>query len=172
MHKIWLIIQREYLTRVRKKSFIIMTLVGPLLMAALMLGTAWLATVSDDSETIEVLDESGLLGKKLQSEGELKFRLISGSVEAAKKRVTESENTSLLYIPKFDLDKPEGIKLFSQENASLTTQIGLEKMLKREIEAQKFARSGVDQKVLDQIKTDIDISTINLSDGDEKNSNA
>src|SRR5688572_17616285 len=106
MHKIWLIIQREYLTRVRKKSFIIMTLVGPLLMPGLMLGTAWLATVSDNSETIEVLDESGLLGKKLQSDGELKFRMVNGNVEEAKKRVIETENTSLLYIPKLDLDKP------------------------------------------------------------------
>ncbi|MBK0401744.1 ABC transporter permease [Adhaeribacter sp. BT258] len=172
MHKIWLIVQREYLTRVRKKSFIIMTLVGPLLMAALMVVPIWLTTISDDSETIEVLDESGLFAGKFQNEGDLKFKPVSGSVEAAKKRVMETENTALLYIPKINLDKPEGIKLFSQENTSLTTQIGLEKMLKREIEEQKFARSGVDKKVLDQIKTDISISTVNMADGDEKSSNA
>ena len=172
MHKIWLIVQREYLTRVRKKSFIVMTLVGPLLMAALLVVPIWLATVTDDSETIEVLDESGLFAGKFQNEGDLTFKAVSGSVEDAKKRVTETENTALLYIPKIDLDKPEGIKLFSQENTSLSTQMGLEKMLKREIEAQKFARSGVDKTVLDQIKTDVNISTVNLADGDEKSSNA
>src|SRR5688500_10863361 len=106
MHKIWLIIQREYLTRVRKKSFIVMTLVGPLLLAALMVVPIWLATVSDDSETIEVLDESGLFAGKLKSEGELRFRPVTGSVVEAKKRVMEAENTALLYIPKINLDKP------------------------------------------------------------------
>lgn len=172
MHKIWLIVQREYLTRVRKKSFIIMTLVGPLLLAALMIVPIWLATVSENAETIEVLDESGFLANKLQNEDELQFRPVTGPVEAAKKRILETENTSLLYIPKLDLDNPAGIKLFSKENTSLSTHISLEKMLKREIEALKFARSGVDQKVLDQIKTEVDISTVNLADGDEKSSNA
>src|SRR5687767_12961904 len=123
MHKIWLIFQREYLTRVRKKSFIIMTLVGPLLMAALIIVPVWLTTISDDSETIEVLDESGLIFNKLQSEGDLVFRPVTGPLDVAKKRLMETENTSLLYIPKLDLDKPEGIKLFSQENTSLTTHI-------------------------------------------------
>ena len=172
MHKIWLIVQREYLTRVRKKSFIVMTLVAPLLMAALMIVPIWLTTISDDSETIEVLDESGLFAGKFQNEGDLRFRPITGSVEDAKKRVMETDHTALLYIPKLNLDNPEGIKLFSQENTSLNTKFGLEKMLKREIEEQKFARSGVDKAVLDQIKTDVSIGTVNLSGGDEKSSNA
>ncbi len=172
MHKIWLIVQREYLTRVRKKSFIIMTLIGPLLLAALMVVPIWLTTVSDDSETIEVLDESGFFAGKLKGEGDLKFKPVSGSIDEAKKRVKETENTALLYIPKIDLDKPEGIKLFSQENTSLSTQMGLEKMLKREIEELKFARSGVDKVVLDKIKTNVNIGTVNLADGDEKSSNA
>lgn len=173
MHKIWLIVQREYLTRVRKKSFIVMTLVGPLLMAAMIIVPVWLATVSDDdAETIEVLDESGFFTGKFQDKGELKFRAIQEPLETAKKRVTENENSSLLYIPKLDLDKPQGIKLFSQENTSLSTQLNLERMLKTEIEAVKFARSGVNQAVLDKIKTDVDINTVNLKDGDEKSSHA
>lgn len=60
MHKILLIIRREYLTRVRKKSFVIMTLIGPLLFGAIFLLPAWLATKdSDELRTIEVKDESG-----------------------------------------------------------------------------------------------------------------
>src|SRR6476659_2235263 len=106
MHKIWLIVQREYLTRVRKKSFMVMTLLGPLLLAALIIGPAWLTTGSDDSETIEVLDESGLFAGKFENEGDLRFQPVSGSVEAAKKRVMETENTALLYIPKIKLNKP------------------------------------------------------------------
>ena len=50
MHKIWLIIQREYLVRVRKKSFIVMTIIGPILMVALMLLPAYLAMESKENE--------------------------------------------------------------------------------------------------------------------------
>jgi len=60
MKKIWLIIQREYLTRVRKKSFIIMTFLGPLLMAGVWVIPLLLASRSEGVKTIEVLDETGL----------------------------------------------------------------------------------------------------------------
>jgi ABC-2 type transport system permease protein len=172
MHKIWLIIQREYLTRVRKKSFVIMTLLGPLLLAMTMIVPVWLASLSDDSETIEVLDESGLFAGKFQNKGDLRFQTVNGSLEEAKSRVKQNEKNSLLYIPKISLDRPEGIKFFSQENASLNTQFNLEEMLRKQIEEQKFARSGVDRSVLDKIKTDININTVNLKEDEEKSSNA
>ena len=59
MNKVLLIIKREYLTRVKKKSFIIMTLLGPLMMAGLMLVPIWLAIKDKDIQRIEVIDETG-----------------------------------------------------------------------------------------------------------------
>jgi ABC-2 type transport system permease protein len=172
MHKIWLIIQREYLVRVRKKSFIIMTLVGPLLMAALMVVPIWLATVSDDTQRVEVLDESNWLGSKLKDDKDMKFVPITGTLEAAKKRLADDDEAALLYIPPFELDNPAGIKFFSHENTSLSTQSGLENMLKKAIEERKLSVSGVDKAVLDKLKTKVEINTVNLSGGDEKSSNA
>ncbi|MEX2380516.1 MAG: ABC transporter permease, partial [Vicingaceae bacterium] len=67
MSKINLIIHREYLSRVKKKSFIIMSIVGPLLIAALMIVPAWLATTTEDYQNIEVIDESGLFIRNLQN---------------------------------------------------------------------------------------------------------
>ena len=58
MNKIKLIIAREYLTRVKKKSFILMTLLGPILMAGLMLVPIWIATKDKDIQLIEVIDET------------------------------------------------------------------------------------------------------------------
>ena len=54
MHKIWLIIKREYLVRVRKKSFIVMTILGPLLMASLMIVPIYLASESQEERIIAV----------------------------------------------------------------------------------------------------------------------
>ena len=54
MHKIWLIIKREYLVRVRKKSFIVMTILGPLLMAALFFVPIFLANENQETRIIAV----------------------------------------------------------------------------------------------------------------------
>ena len=66
MNKISLIIRREYLTRVRKRSFVIMTILGPILMAALMILPAYFAQKSDEDRTIGVVDESGIFFKKIK----------------------------------------------------------------------------------------------------------
>ena len=58
MHKIWLIISREYLVRVRKKSFIIMTILGPILMAALMIVPIYLANESKQERFIAINEQS------------------------------------------------------------------------------------------------------------------
>ena len=59
MHKIWLIIKREYLTRVRKKLFIITTLLLPLFYAGLIYGTGWLTEKSRKTLRVAVVDQSG-----------------------------------------------------------------------------------------------------------------
>jgi ABC-2 type transport system permease protein len=61
MSKISLIIKREYLTRVKKKSFIVMTILGPILMAALFIVPVYLSQMGGDTKTIQVVDETGYL---------------------------------------------------------------------------------------------------------------
>ena len=59
MNKIFLIIKREYITRVRKRSFIVMTILGPILMAALFIVPAYLALKQEEKRVITVVDETG-----------------------------------------------------------------------------------------------------------------
>ncbi|MEA3476559.1 MAG: ABC transporter permease, partial [Bacteroidota bacterium] len=66
MNKILLIIKREYLSRVRKRSFIVMTILGPILMASVFILPVYLAQMSEGSaKTIVVLDETGIFYGKL-----------------------------------------------------------------------------------------------------------
>ncbi|PKV63380.1 ABC transporter permease [Pontibacter ramchanderi] len=172
MHKIWLIIQREYLTRVRKKSFIIMTFLTPLLLAAFMVIPAWLATISDSEDVVMVLDESGLFADKLESKEDLKIiPVAAGSLEQAKMAYQETDYTALLHIPKLDLDKPEGIRLYSKKNTSLQVKFRLENMLEKEIESQRFMASGIDRDMLNKMKANITMTTVNLSESGERDSN-
>ncbi len=172
MSKIWLIIQREYLTRVRKKSFIIMTLLTPLLLATFMILPGVLITMSGDTETVMVLDESGLFENKLKNQKDLQFIPLSGSLEQAKTVYQETDNTALLYIPNISIDNPKDITLYGKKNTSFQTQVRLENVLEKEIENQRFLASGLDRATLDKIEANVKLNTINLSGEGEKDNNA
>ncbi len=172
MSKIWLIIQREYLTRVRKKSFIIMTFLTPLLLAAFMLIPAWLATVSDSEHTVMVLDESGQFANKLEPRKDLNLIPLQGSLEQAKEVYMQTDYTALLHIPPLDLDNPQGIRVYSKKNTNLQTKVRLENMLEKEIENQRYVASGIDRTLLDKMKANISIATVNMSEQGEKDNNA
>jgi ABC-2 type transport system permease protein len=78
MNKILLIIKREYLSRVKKKSFVIMTILGPLLMAGLIIGPALLSQVEDtELKTIAVVDSSYIMKDVIQNTKYLRFGILN-----------------------------------------------------------------------------------------------
>lgn len=172
MHKILLIIKREYITRVRKKSFIIMTILGPLLFASFLLVPVWLASLEGEEKVVEVLDESGLFENKFPEAGSLKFKYIKSDLSSAKEKLPDSNTYGLLYIPKLDLQHPAGITFFAEGNPSFEVVMSLEKSVRDEIEDIKLEQSGIDKKTLEDIKTRVEINTINLSETGEKESSS
>ena len=84
MGKILLILQREYLTRVKKKSFIVMTLLGPILLGAVMIIPMWLAMNSASDQKILVVDESSIFKNKLEDGEKIKFDYLDLELSAAK----------------------------------------------------------------------------------------
>lgn len=89
MNKLFLIIQREYFSRVKKKSFLIMTLVGPLLLAGLMIVPIWLAMRDKTEHQILVLDHSGLFIDKLPNTKQIKFTYGAESIQTAKAKLKD-----------------------------------------------------------------------------------
>jgi ABC-2 type transport system permease protein len=173
MHKIGLIISREYLTRVRKKSFIVMTIIGPLLFAALIILPTWLASQDGEQKVIEVLDDSGSFKDKFQDTESLMFEYINGDLDAAKERVPNERTFGLLYIPAIDMDAPTGISLYTLSNPSIVMVNTIERTIKSEIEKIKLTKSGLDKEVLAALKADITVNTISLSTtGEEKASSS
>ena len=168
MHNIFLIIQREYITRVRKKSFLIMSIVGPLLIASLWVVPIWLSTRDTDQKTIEILDDSGYFNEKFTETSSLKFEYIQTDLVAAKTEILSGENYGLLYIPRINIDDPEGITFFSGKNPSIEVIQDLEWAMKSVVENIKLERSSIDQATLDSLRADIDIDMINMTESGEK----
>src|ERR1700712_917850 len=103
MDKVLLIIQREYLVRVRKKAFIIMIFVVPALIIAMGAVIALIAKNSGElsnQQIVEVVDESGVFAGKFHDIKNLKFLNVGQSLTAVKPEVKKDENTSALLISK------------------------------------------------------------------------
>lgn len=172
MDKVWLIIKREYTTRVRKKSFLIMTVLGPILFGALFVLPAWLATKdSEDVRTIEIKDESGLFEGAFEDTKNLRFTYTNLNLHEAKEQLSFSQSFGLLYIPDINIYNPKGITLFSESSPGLNLKGQLEQILEKNIQNQKLEASQINQKTLDALKTDINLLEISLADGMETSSN-
>jgi ABC-2 type transport system permease protein len=176
MNKIWLIAEREFTTRVRKRSFIIMSILGPLLFAALIAVPIWLGKESSESVIVEVVDNSKMFENKFKQSDNIKFIYTNRSIEDAKSEFNKQDKkrtiSGILYIPPIDLESPKGFIYFSDKSLSAFTQLDIEKVIAQEIENQKLIRSGIDRNILDKIRTKVDISTINLSKEGEKKSSS
>ena len=173
MNKIWLILQREFLNRVQKKSFLIATIVIPLIFPAII-GIMVYVMIKQEAgagkQTVEVVDLSG----KFQFESNSKYEFVQVTVdlEKAKADFNKSKDFALLYIPAFKLSNPEGITLYTKEKPSIRKIEDLENLLENRIHDLKLEQFNIDKATLKSLKTDISLNNINLSDtGEEKESN-
>jgi len=165
MNKILLIIQREYLSRVKKKSFIIMTIVGPLLMAAMMILPAYLAHWSGSSEKrIAVLDETGWFLEKFKDQDNIVFYYVFSDLESEKKDVL-AKGDLLLYIPRTELNIPVNSELYSVKQPGLNVTSYIKSVMKQIVENKKLLASGIDPEVIKSAKVNINLSMIRVEEG-------
>lgn len=128
MKKILLIIKREYLTRVKKKSFIILTILGPVLMAALMIVPVFIAKMSDERSKIIVLDENGIFYNKLESNPDISFNYTDEYIESLKTSYIKQGYDGILYIPKNSI--PNRAYLFSKKQLGLGVKSHIQNTMK------------------------------------------
>ncbi len=171
---IGLIIAREYTSRVRKKSFIIMTLLAPLLFVGVFGLIFWLSSEGGESKTIEVLDESGLFGETFVSNENNTFVYSQSPLDSAKKHVEMGFIDGLIYIPEVNnLDNPKGIVFYAPGNPSISLIRSIENKIEGEIERVKLIQSGLTKEILEGLKSNVSINSINLSSsGEEKESSS
>ncbi len=162
MNHLPLIIKREYLTKVKNKSFIIMTFLSPIIMMALFALVAYLSQLNNNKErTISILDESGFISEVFESTENTKYKILNNiSLIEAKAIVEEKEEYGLLYIPSVnDISEIEkGIKFYSEDTPSLTLISSLESKLEKKLTDLKLQQDGVDLEKIKTAKSNIDIA--------------
>lgn len=171
MNKIGLIIRREYFTRVKKRSFIIMTFLGPLLIAAIYIIPILLALHGDNEKrTIAVVDQSHWFERQFVStENQTFIRLDDISIDSTKKLVQQGFFDIALYIPETQLNIPSSAVVYSMKQVPLSVEEHIKDVMKNEVQVQKLIASGVDPEILESIKTHIDLTVIRMDEeGGEK----
>ncbi|WP_420150135.1 ABC transporter permease [Spirosoma sp.] len=171
MNTIFLIIKREYLVRVRKKSFIVMTILGPVLIFGFYAIIGWAAISSINQKKIAVVDESGRFVGKFKNDDETVFSFPNESLADAKKTFVKQGYNALVFIPKDVIEYPKTVQIFAEKSVSLALQNHIERAISKEIEAIKLEQAGITQRIIEDAKVNVDAQTISMSDAGEKNSN-
>ncbi|TAH39937.1 MAG: ABC transporter permease [Bacteroidetes bacterium] len=166
MNKILLVIQREYLTRVKKKSFLVMTILGPLLMGSVLVAMLLIDKVDTEVKTIAVIDETHIFKGKFKDNERIHFVYPGGSVDSVRNTSKADGIFGVLYIPATSnlslLEK--AVVLYSESQPGFEVISKIKFTLEKEINASKYLEAGIDEKKLDQIKTDVSIRTRDLED--------
>ncbi|HRC32510.1 MAG TPA: ABC transporter permease [Bacteroidia bacterium] len=171
MEKIWLIIQREYITRVRKKSFILLTLLGPLLMGGLFAGVIYMQTHSDKTiSNIQVVDETQYAeyARTLKSSESVKYFADTASFSNAREKFNKVNFYGLLHIYQSAENKDSTVfQLYTEKLVSLGTVSRIEDDIQKIYDEQQLVKNNIDPLLLKSLHKSISISTKTLQ-GDGK----
>ena len=173
MKKIAIIISREYFSRVKKKSFLITTILVPLVIIGFY--TAIIAISMDGSnekQSIAIIDNANLFnGKADTSDNSIVFTIIKNETEQS--FITKYKGLgyqSFLFIPNDSLAKYRGkYVLHSQSSASLTTISAIENIVNNTIREKQLIAKGIDPKEFERNSTEVSVdNTIDTKDGAKK----
>ena len=162
MRNIGLIIMREFKERVYKKSFIITTLLMPLLLALVSVApTLIMIYAKGDTKSISVIDNSGIVAQRLESNEDVEFVTIpNGDLQEELKKSLESDNFGLLYIGEDIVKNPNNIQLYTNSSSSMLIEDAITDQIEEIIEAERLKEYISDLKqILESIEVNISLST-------------
>ncbi|MBI5856087.1 MAG: ABC transporter permease [Sphingobacteriales bacterium] len=172
MRKIWLIIKREYLTRVRKKTFIISTLLFPILYIALIFGMGYIAEKTRENLNVAVIDKSGyfsesLLAKQNGIDKSSHLTLVKENADSVKKDYKKSGYDGYIEIPAIDWEiaKTDTLLLWSFKSYGSGSTTPIEAKLNRIWTVIKNEKLGIDSSKSEILTySQLNLRSINIKD--------
>lgn len=168
MSPLLLIIQREYFERVKRKSFIITTIIVPIVMIAIMIAPAlFMMLGKSESKTILVVDNTHLLANKLQDNDEIKFIPSNAPVDSL--RADEANEAILIISADAVKDPSHGISLLTRGSISMMTDSYISSQLKDAIEDVRLEAYNIPdiKKIMSDVQADVSLSTIKIENDKE-----
>ncbi|WP_028892833.1 ABC transporter permease [Tenacibaculum sp. 47A_GOM-205m] len=168
MKRLRLIIEREFIAKVRNKSFIVMTFLSPLLMIGMGALVFFLMKKNDEKvKKIVYIDESGMFSKDVFKDSKtVKYEDFTAlGIEDSKKKVEEGDYYGALYIPKQDSLEvlAKSIEFFSKDSPSMSIMESLEDKIDKELRHKKLTSFGIDIAHIEESKISSEIKMLNFS---------
>lgn len=171
MNKIWLIVKREFLTRVRKKSFLLLTLLIPIFIAGLTIIPILIAVKGEEHKRIAVIDESKLFTGQLTDSRGIYFKPLElVKIDTFKRKYSEYGYSGVLYIPDIDVNRPSGIEYYSKGQASIILEGILNRQVNDVIEKKRMELAGIDREKLEEVRSDVKVDFRSGEDNRKGNS--
>ncbi len=163
-----IIISREYLERVKRKSFIISTILMPILMVGMMVAPALIAMFSEpETQTIAVIDDTGVIAPMLQNDGSLTFKPFGAGIDAAK---ADEDYDAILVIGREAVSEPKGnITLYTRGAPSMQNESAIRSQLGDAIESIRIDRIDISnlRQIMDRVHADVSIDTFRIDREEE-----
>ncbi|MHC9089793.1 ABC transporter permease [Tenacibaculum sp. IMCC1] len=168
MKRLRLIIEREFIAKVRNKSFIVMTFLSPLLMIGMGALVFFLMKKNDEKvKKIVYVDESGMFSKDIFKDSKtVKYEDFTAlGIKNSKKKVEEGDYYGALYIPKQDSLEmlAKSIEFFSKDSPSMSIMERLEDKIDKELRHKKLTSFGIDIAHIEESKISSEIKMLNFS---------
>ncbi len=170
--KIGIVIRREYLERVSKKSFIVSTILMPLLMIGLMIAPTLLTIYNTPEEkTIAVVDNSGIIVPSLKNEESIKFIPSTAPIDSLK---ANSDIDGILVIGNNILTNNNGASLFTHDASSMMIEQNITKQIEEIIENQRLKNYNIENldKIINEVNADITLSTYRIDEEKDSTSSS
>lgn len=161
MNKTWIIIKREYLSRVKKKTFILSTILTPLLFVVLIAGITYISIEEVDQEKVAVVDKAGFFKGNLENTKALTFEFPSG-VDTT--NYEEKGYSAVLFTPN---DSSHNYNLFSKKQFGIIAESQMENQINKAVENNLLKdRFNIDSKTIDSIRNQAGEAEVNNFFGD------
>jgi ABC-2 type transport system permease protein len=171
MNKILLIIQREYFSRVKKKSFLVLTFLVPFLFVGMIALISYLAVNQEamsEKKNVTVVDESGWFTNKLKNTANMQFNYSTENYATAKEQFVKSDDDYLLYIPA----AMTNLQLVGKKKSSTITSSGIEERLNAVAQSHRLAEAHIDSAVLANAQKSVHLEVKQLTDNGEKDAHS
>ena len=169
MNKLWLIIQREYLTRVKKKTFILATLLTPLGIGLIMFVSGYFAANAANGEQNRLVkDDTTILSSYLKDYQSTKFTFSQKQLNEIKEKYNDEGYDMVLHIPNLEDLKISQLEaeFYSSDKPSLKALKDLEESLSAAFELYKLEQSPIDKKAIEELKMNVTLENGKIKDGD------
>ena len=162
MDKIWIILEREYLERVKKKSFILSTILTPLIFPLFIAITVFVLTTEEKEErVIALLDKNNFIEDSTRIRGDI-FLHSDNDISEIQNMIDEGEIYGALEIPEFDIYEPKDLRFYSKNVPSGDLISGIESLVENKIRELKIQDLKLNEESLDKLRTRITMETYSV----------